>query len=98
MLTHPDILPETYDEGELMARQRTAQAMIEDPVFRHCVATAQMEALTVAMTADTASLRDEARHLFNALQLVMDKMQITVERGEHAEAKIRKAEDDGTPS
>ena len=98
MLTHPDILPETYDAGELMNRRAVIQAMIQDPVFRHCVASAQMEALAVAMSADTASLRDEARHLFNALELVMDKLEITVERGEHAEAKIRKAEEDGTPS
>ena len=100
MLIHPDILPDTDDSGELIRRQRVLEGIVENEVFRHCVAAAQLEALAAAMQSKTASERDDARPLFNALELVMEKLAITIGRGEHAgviEARKKAREEDGTP-
>lgn len=100
MLTHPDLLPDTDEPGELIRRQQVLEGIVQNEVFRHCVAAAQLDALVAAMQSKGASEREDARHLFNALELVMEKLAITIGRGEHAgvmEARKARTDEDGTP-
>jgi len=98
MLTHPDLLPETNDSGELQRRRVLAESLRDDEMLRHCVAAAQLKALAKMLMSQDASVREEARLTFNAIERVMDELAITIERGEQAEALARRAEKNrGTP-
>jgi hypothetical protein len=92
MLTHPDLLPETSDAGELQRRRVLADHLRDNEILRHCVAAAQLKALMRTMMSKDASEREEARQLFNAIESVMDELAITIQRGEYAEALSRRAE------